>query len=244
MSYIIKNEFIDRNNQKKEIRNIHFEDVSKIRGNLGKFLYETNRENNPFFDSSNNITEGVYIYQTLYNPKKALRVYKDILDYRFTHYNDDKLVSEFIKRQPNIKLTELPSGIVTIDKYIVGQEIPLYKDFPTLEQIFKTKTPKEILNYYKQMILILKELTDNEIIYKDVHSKNFLINPTTDEVKLIDFDETFISLENNKFHYDNMIDNLKTSINRINKYINLNFKLDKEETLEQVEETIMTKKLK
>jgi len=144
------------------------------------------------------------------------------------------------KRQKNIELTEFPTGIVTLDKYVIGQEIPFYHNCTTL----KEKTNKlDIIKYYLDILNILKELLNNDIIYSDIHSKNFLIDNATNIVKLIDFDSQYISFDESKTLYEDMLRNLKIMINKINEKCSIPINLNEENSLDDIRKTILSKKL-
>lgn len=244
--FSIKENFVDKTNTKfNNVRDIHFNTKEDMKNNLGTLITETKHEEGGlFFSSDEDLNDGVYIYKTNYNPLKALRIYKNWADYKYSsHESDIKLVSELIKRQPFIKLTDFPTGIVSLENYVIGQEIPLYEGYKDLINIAKLKEAKEIIKYYSDMIKILKELYNTDIIYTDCHTKNFLINEITNEVKLIDFEPGQVSLKKDIYSYRKMIRILKENINRINRLRNIPFILEKEETLENIKETILSKKL-
>ena len=46
---------------------------------------------------------GVYIYKSFYDDRKALRIYKDFADYKYTCHKDDKLIFELQSRQNIIR---------------------------------------------------------------------------------------------------------------------------------------------
>lgn len=228
----------------ENIRNIHFDEYEDLTKGLGTYICETNRDLGNFGDTDSYLNDGVYLYIPNYDKTKALRVYKDIFgvcqNYKYTNHNDDYIVSELQKRQKNVKLTEFPTGIVTLDKYVIGQEIPFYKDHTALSQ----KSDKlDIIKYYIDILNILKELLNNEIIYSDIHANNFLVDNVNNIVRLIDFDSKYLSFDGNKTKYHDMLNNLKTMINRINKKYCLPFEIKKEESLEEIRETILSKKL-
>ena len=229
-----------------DFRNIHFYTKDDIKGKLGTFITETKHEKSDmFYSESEELIDGVYIYKTYYDDLKALRIYKDWADYKFiSHASDIKIISELQKRQQYVKLTEFPTGIVTLENSVIGQEIPLYEGYKNLIEVVKNIDSKEVLKYYLQMIKILQELISTDIIYVDCHTKNFLINEKTSDIKLIDFEPTDISLKKDLYSYKKMINIIKENINRINKIKNIPFHLLKEETLENIEETILSKKLK
>lgn len=213
------------------IRDIHFENKEDITGNLGKFITETKYEPNTIF-GGDNITDGVYIYLSKFDNDKALRIYKDWADYQFTLHDDSVIVSELQKRQNKIKLTDFPTGIITIENNVIGQEIPYYKDYKTLSEQAKISNKKDLLIYYQQIIKILKELYNNDIIYGDIHAKNFLVK---DDIKLIDFEGNKVNLNKDANKYKEMLDKLIIMMNLINNRNSIDFKLANVDSLEDVE---------
>lgn len=242
--YTIINGFENKKGESySNIRNIHFNKFSDLFGNLGTFKTETQYDCGNIFGSDYDVENGVYIYQTNYDVKKALRIYKDYADYRFTRHTDEKLVSELQKRQAKVKLTEFPTGIVTVENYVIGQEIPFYDNCNTLYDVILNNKSIKPTQLYLEVLKILKELAQNEIIYSDVHARNFLVDTVDTTVKLIDFDEHLILFNGNK---DCMIDNLKTMLYKLNSINNIEFKEDfeKTETLSEIEECVYEKHIK
>lgn len=250
MEYKINNNYIDNNGKEyKEIREINFPNKDSMIENIGNLIYETEREKGLFFSSSENLTEGVYIYQTNYDKKRALRIFKDWALYypkiarQYSCHKDPKLIEELKLREKNIKLTEFPTGIVTLEDYIIGQEIPFYEQTKNLYEISNEKGTKDILQYYLDIINILNELAKNDIIYTDCHAKNFVINYINNIVHLIDFEPHQVFIDN-KYKYKDMMYKIKQTINMINSIKNIPFEVNKEDTLEELEETILSKKYK
>jgi len=245
----IKEGYLDKRNNHYNIRNINFDSREDFSENAGKFICQSTHNDGVWFDTDYDLRNGVYLYKPNYDETKALRIYKDTLgicdDYKYTGYSDYKIISELLNRQKNIKLTEFPTGIVTIENYVIGQEIPYYKNSKNLSEIVHLKTHKDIINYYLNIINILEELNSNGIIYSDVHAKNFMIDSYSNLMRLIDFDSTYISIDSEKKHfYMNMIVNLRNMINYINDKININFKLSSGESLEGVKKELITKSKK
>lgn len=244
---IIKNGF--KNCYGKEfpnIRDVHFEEKKDLMGNLGTYKAETKHTANPFFSSSFDRENGVYIYQTHYDPNIALRIYKDFANYKYLHHNDELLVSELQNRQKDVKLTEFPTGIVSIENKVIGQEIPFYEDHETIKDIVLDEQKKDMVNpitLQLEMLKILKELVQNGIIYYDIHAKNFMLNTTKNDMKLIDFDINFIAFDDKTTVYNSMISNLKNTINTIDSIYGLNDKetLKVASSLEEVEELVQKK---
>ena len=233
-----KDEYIDSSRNKYNIRNINVSQLSELK-ELGKFVTETIREVDEFLSESDNLENGVYIYKSNYNPKKALRIYKDFASYKYIYHSDAKEVSKLQEIQDKIKLTEFPTGIITIGDSVIGQEIPFYENYKTLHEIIKQlKDVKTIFYYYSKIIDILDELAKQSIIYKDIHAKNFMIKDKS--VKLIDFEgNSFMFGDDIKY----LIPNLRFMINYINETLKINFKVNSE-TLNGLKEEILVKSKK
>lgn len=251
MKYKIKNNYIDNNGKEyAQVREINFPTKDSMRKNIGKYICETEREKGLFFSTSAALNEGVYIYQTNYLRSRALRIFKDWAIYypkiarQYVYRKDPQLIQELKSREKNIKLTEFPTGIVTLEDYIIGQEIPFYEQTKTLFEISKEKKVNDILQYYLDMIRILNELVQNGIIYTDCHAKNFVVNYVNNIVNLIDFEPHQVFIDENKNKYKDMMLKIKQTINIINGMKNISFEVHKEDTLEELEESILSKKYK
>lgn len=207
---IIKDEFKSRYGEVIKIRNINFESLDDFRKSIGESICTSHREDCSGFNLDE---EGAYIYRSKYDFTKALKIYKDINFYKYTAHSDYKFISRLQQKQPNIKLTKFPNGILTIEDYVIGQEIPFYDNSETLHDHFISgnlkKRPTQV---YLDILKILKELYKEGIIYTDVHRRNFMINKITEIVNIIDFDDTFINFDNLKFSYTAMLNNLKSCI--------------------------------
>lgn len=219
MPLLIKNCFI---NEKQEcydkVKEIILKKVDLIY-NLGKYITETQHENN-FFDD-HLITTGVYIYQSYNNPNIGYRIYKEFANQGFNGYNDEKIIQQLQEKQQKIHLTTFPTGVVTLDNKIIGQEIPYYYDSMTLYEYFKKYNVSNPFQIYLVILDALKELYDEQILYLDVHYKNFMINPTNLKINIIDFDEVYLKFEYYKTYIESMFLNLKKMIDSLNKMSNI-----------------------
>lgn len=196
----IREEYItEKGNVLSNVREIAFTKDNYF-GNLGTLVNETKKESDLFFgiDNMEFDDRGFYIYKSNYDDKQALRIYKCFSDYKFNGDNDDLLISKLQELQEKIKFTEFPSGVVTLDGRIIGQEIPYYEEYKTLYSINKDMSIPEVLKVYKKCLLIIKELNNKGINYLDVHAKNFMVDENLD-VKLIDFENSLV-----KFNDDSL----------------------------------------
>jgi len=241
---IIKDEFKPSYGEVVKVRNVNFESLDDFRENTGKSIEISHREDSSNFSLSE---DGVYICRSKYDFTKALRIYKDINLYKYTSHSDYKIVSKLQQKQPNIKLSEFPTGILTIKDFVIGQEIPFYDNSETLYDYLQSGgLKKRTIQLYLDILKILKELYNEGIIYTDVHRRNFMVNKITEIVNIIDFDEALISFDNFKCTYIAMLDNLKSCIisglNSINGS-ELGYGLDDEitaaTTLEEIEQMLL-----
>ena len=241
---IIKDEFKPSGGEIIQIRNVNFESLDDFRENLGKSICISHRE-----DCSNFILneEGAYICRSKYDFTKALKIYKDVNFYKYTSHSDYKVVSRLQQKQSNVKLTEFPTGILTIEDCVIGQEIPFYDNSVTLHDYFVSgNMKKNPTKFYLDILKILKELCNEGIIYTDVHRRNFMVNKITEMLNVIDFDNTFLNFDNSKTAYMAMLNNLKSCIisglNLIN-FSDFSYEIDEKFkgvcNLEEIEQIIL-----
>lgn len=195
-------------------------------GNLGTLVNETNREVMDYFkvSSLNYDDSGVFIYQSNYDVNKALRVYKCFMDYRFNGDHDDELIFKLKSLQSKVKYTDFPTGVVTKNGFIIGQEIVYYPDYLTLYEIKNDLYVNELIDVYRKCLIILNELKNAGIDYIDVHARNFLVNECLD-VKLIDFEYDLVKF-NNERAYKKTILYFYNMVNLINKRIGINYEYE------------------
>ena len=224
------------------VRNIHFDTLDEAKKGLGTYITQT-KPVGLDLDLFDELTYGIYLYKSSYDPKVALRVYRDFYHYKYSGNIDERMVSKLQDRQKFVKLTEFPTGVVTIENKVIGQEVPYYENYNTLRNVFNEKQHKKIPTYYYIEILkILKELYAADIVYSDIHGRNFILSAVDETMKLIDFDDGYVKFdEDKKYHYTSMISNLKYLINKLNEMSQITFKdnFDKTQTLEEVEESIL-----
>lgn len=170
---------------------------------FGEFITSSHDDENQTFSSEE---EGKRIYRSYDNPNKGYRIYKNLFfwtdDFKCNDgVFDAKLVSELQKKQPFIKLTDFPTGVVTINNSVIGQEIPLYNDnYINLHSLPKLVSEDNYLDKleklkmaYLSIIDSVEELIENDIIYLDIHRGNFLFNKTNPaETKIVDFEKGFV----------------------------------------------------
>ena len=236
----IKNNFQTDNGIIFEVRNINFENLDDFRKSMAGFISESRKDERSTFSLNE---DGIYLYRSSYDKTKGLRVYKDSNLYQYTYHDDYKIVSELQKRQKDIKLSKFPTGILTIENKVVGQEVHLYDNSKTIFDYFKeTNMKKRPTQFYLEILNILKELYNQGITYQDVHKKNFLIESITEIVNIIDFESSLVDFDNLRCTYDSMITNFKIYlINKLNSILNICFDDDfkKAKTLEELEEVLL-----
>lgn len=218
----------------------------ELYGNLGTLVAQTTRMNDEFFktDSMEFDLNGVYIYQNNIDPKIAYRIYKEYAEYKFNGYQDDMLINELQNRQKYVLKTNFPTGVVTKDGLIIGQEIPFYEHYKTLEKYVEEITSYEqLFTLYNIVISILEELKKCGITYIDVHAKNFMVYKNN--TKLIDFESCKIKFDENKYLEDSLL-NLRNMLNLLNQKLFISYRFEKfinyRDALKQVEQ--MRKSLK
>ena len=91
-------------------------------------------------------------------------------------------------KQPLIKKSTFPTGIITLNDKIIGQEILLYLNHSEVHKYVQDNLDKLPTDCYKQILDILKEMYDNDIAYLDGHSKNFVVDRNSGHVEIIDFE--------------------------------------------------------
>ncbi len=172
--------------------------------NLGKYITESNMQSMNGLDMDDSQT-GVYIYQDRTNENIGYRIYKD----KNAPSDDHIMVSKLVSRQPHIHYSTFPTGVVTLNGKLIGEEIPFFKDSTTIYQfILDTvrdgKTNILPTKIYLLMLKVIRELYDNGIFFLDGHCKNFMITKDgidkitnnqilkSDDIKTIDFESRWI----------------------------------------------------
>jgi len=237
---IIKNEFKTTEGKVITVRNVNFESLEDLHNNIGNFLAESKLDDSSDFEINE---DGIYLFRCLYDKSKALRLYKDFNLYKYTYHDDYGIVSKLQEKQKDIKLSEFPTGIITVENKVIGQEVPFYDNSKTIYEYFKDgNMKKRPTQFYLEILNILRELSNNGIIYIDVHKGNFLVENITEIVNIIDFESGFLNFGNLPSSYVPMINNFKISlINILNSVCNIRFdnNLNKVDTLEKLEEVLL-----
>lgn len=244
-SPIINKDYIDYADRKYEgLKEIAFKRTDNIYI-LGNYVTSSKKNEDTFTNS----TEGVFILQSEINPNIGYRIDEETGNYgRFDDFkkccmnSEPKFIHELIKRQSMIKRTDFPTGIVTIDHYCVGEEIPFYEDYISLREYISTRKDSLVLpeKVFLNLLLNLKELNDNDIYYYDIHNNNFLIKDEI--VKIIDFDSMYTRLDFSQYALENQSYNLSMLLNKNLKTLGIeeHVILSKEEPIEDAIEKVLT----
>lgn len=215
----IYNGFINRYGEVFDnIRNIAF----KLEQNydFGILKDETIRSMATLFESYDSSQEGVFIYQSEYDINKALRIFKRFRDPEEEGIVEDRLVSRLQRKQDSIKNTDFPTGVVTLDGRVIGQEIVFYPDAVDMNEYYSEGFCDGLMlptEAYLKIITNLEELYNNDVLYLDIHNKNFMILDNGD-VKIIDFEHMEMSIDYiDKTYFDRMISNLRMMLIRTNR---------------------------
>lgn len=251
----IKQGFTNQNGKSfDKIREISYK-KGELSGNLGILVADTGVKGGSDSDSFFSDNDGVLIYQSRTNPFVAYRIYRAYAEYGFNGCGDDKLIQALMERQPGVLLTKFPTGVVTFEQRIIGQEIPYYPNDITLARFLELYKNVNPLKIYRTVLKVLKEMYDNGIIYLDIHPGNFMLNPNLPDIKIntIDFDETYIKIDNfTAYNKERFFYNYKTMIDKSNKLAGLDNKLssflttnnfdDTYGQLDAMEKTLLKKK--
>ena len=97
----IKDKYIDEIGNVYNIRNINYESLENARFDFGTFLKESKSNK---FGYNEDEYDGIYLYKSNYDQRKALRIYKDYIHYKYIRHSDQKIVSELQLRQKILNL--------------------------------------------------------------------------------------------------------------------------------------------
>ena len=216
----VKQGFTDsKGNYYSNIQEVAYEQ-GKTFGSFGTLIGESGRKDYDYDD----MMDGVYVFRSYIDPTKAYRIYKEFVNPTFNNNEDAKFISELLYKGKNIKLSGLPTGVVTEGGRIIGQEVPFVEGV-TIRKFFEDKKNKILpTKIYIQILDIIKELYVNKIYYLDIHERNFMIKDEI--VKIIDFEKPFVRLDNITISEKRlMFDYLKMMIEELNKNFGLTDKI-------------------
>ena len=120
-----------------------------------------------------------------------------------------------------------------------------YNGYLTFSNFLKNYELDNPFDYFLKVIDIIKELVDNKIFYIDIHDNNFLINPVNNDVKIVDFDESFLSFSDEYgLLYDEIIKNLKLMFYNLASIFNIDLEeLDVLTKLEEIKKFLLLKRI-
>jgi len=171
------------------------------------------------------LDDGTWICQSVEDKNVGYRIDLRYLNPFIDNQSSARNINDLQSIQPNIKLTEFPYGVITRDNRVVGEVMPFYPDSINILDYIKETTDENILNVYKQVLNILKEMYENGIVYRDIHGGNFVITNKNENplVHAIDFEDMFIKINKNLDYMDFSIrghlHNLRNFLNNIKKFI-------------------------
>lgn len=214
---------------------------------FGKYITYTKDDQ---IDSFSEEPSGVTIYQDEQDPKIGYRIYNGIFWAAETFYfidgcGDARMIEELQKRQSTVKLTQFPTGVISVCKQVIGQEMPFYSNAYTLKEFAKKVKDnpdkiKILTNSYISVFKSFQELIDNEIFYGDLHTSNVMVNKDNPTItNLIDFSTLYTSFGKlypyklNTYQRD-----FAKVVNLGNEYANIDYRLDKLSSDKPVDEAI------
>lgn len=177
--------------KKVTISDINLESIRDL-GKLGFTMVKETRKDSDGFDYDLGTTIGKYIYVKNDDPTRGLIIYRDFiecLNLKNGHNLEADNIAKLQLKQPDIKLTQFPTGTVSIGDVIIGEQIPFYNGYVHIDEYVRQSGDfQSVIDCGVKLIDIIKELYDNEVSYTDICSKNVMVDPVTNDVKLIDFD--------------------------------------------------------
>lgn len=201
-------------------------------------------------DSFSADPSGMIIYQDEENPNIGYRIYRGIFWGAKKFYFDDgcsdaRIIEELQKRQSTVKLTKFPTGVVTVCKQVIGQEMPFYPNADTLKEFAKKikdnhNKIKLLTNSYISVFKSFEELINNEIFYGDLHTSNIMIDKDDSNITdLIDFSPIYTGFgELTPSRLDTYQRDFANIVNVANEFAGVNYELEKMSSDKPVDEAI------
>ena len=119
--------------------------------------------------------------------------------------NSKQNVVKLIDRQKSIKLTQLTKGLVYVNGYCVGYLLKNHQNMQNL-LIYLSKNllrQSDTNQISKNINKAVKELLENYIYITDLSKSNVLLNPNTNEIQLIDFEDKWTKCKDS---YNDMLE--------------------------------------
>ena len=228
------------------IRDIEYPHTQK-KCYFGKFITATEDEQ---IDSFSSEPTGMLIYQDEENPNIGYRIYKGIFwgakKFYFTDgCSDPRIIEELQKRQSTVKLTEFPTGVVSVCRQVIGQEMPFYHNADTLKEFAKKikDDPNKVnllTKAYISTFTAINELILNEVFHGDLHTSNIMVDRNDSSmINLIDFSPIYTSfgkLTSSKL--DTYQTDFANIVNIANEFAGIDYELEKMSSDRPVEEAI------
>lgn len=103
-----------------------------------------------------------------------------------------KMIKLAMSKQKNLKHTTLTQGLVYVDDFCVGYILKNHNDMITLYQYQKENdiSPAEISVILGKIKISMNEMIKNHIYLKDFTTRNILYNPKTQQIEIIDFEDS------------------------------------------------------
>lgn len=118
------------------------------------------------------------------------------------------LLHDLGKKQESIRLVDFPISTLTYNGNYFGNVQISYLNYTKMRDLITENrlTFRFLKKHLLDTLEIIKELSDNDIEYTDLHPSNLMVNRT--KTKLIDFDDSDrvqLSTEAKKVNYDRML---------------------------------------
>lgn len=153
----------------------------------------------------------------------------------FKEYSFKKMLYNLSLLKEKLPFIDIPIGYFKENNKLIGTIVPYYKNSFSINKIIHNYTLDSLSNIYNhdsnkennlidlhlEILNLLQVMFDNRLSYLDVHEGNFLI--FNNNVKIIDFDPSYIKFNNSRINYHKIIDRYIHLINKINAYLNMNY---------------------
>ena len=151
------------------------------------------------------INEGTTSFVMEFDNRITYKIYKETLEYiggKKEYSLNEKITATrlnyIVSKKDDVKLTDLPSKVLTYKGKPVGVALEYYNDCTTLEDFFKENNSEENIDSVKKQInAIVAELIEHGIVPTDPHFGNFLVKYNLDGsyvLKMVDTDDQYVSV--------------------------------------------------
>ena len=161
------------------------------------------------------------------------------------------LLKQFMEKD-EIENVDYPIGYCKQNGALLGTIVPYYKDSISIKKIIYLYTLADLAKYYHHdnneitnlisllldILNLISTMYDNNIIYVDIHSGNFLIYENS--IKVIDFEPGYVHFSDNSGKYFNrIINNYKMLVETICRKLKLeNYSVNKANTFMEMEKNV------